>query len=629
MTTKGYTDAPEDDSLFVYPGLPDGTLGSPTHVPTGGGISSHMGIALADVDQDGDLDAAVSTYAGVQIYRQTSTGLVHAWTVPVGEGDDVRLSDLNGDGLADLVIDAYDGIHVWWQVNGDFVPAPTGERLSTTQHHEVEVGDVNGDGLPDLVGTTNMGVEVFLQNPDHSFAAPAAYTSGGPDPWTMVNGLAVADINGDGRADVHLSVGGNKPNSWVITRYAQANGTLGSPVARASYDIPEALEAGDVTGDGIADLVVVHSGWNALGVYDSTPGTNPTETFYKYDSRNWGPPQRLALGDVTGDGRLDVVGADDIDGLVLMRSVAPGADITPPRTTITSAPPQVMRARGASFSFTANEPATFSCSMDAGTWTPCTSPTPYDGLTSGGHRFQVRATDLAGNVETVPAAYSFTVYGPDTTITSGPTGTVRSTSATLAFTAAANAATFECALDNDPFTACTSPVTYTGLTTGTVHGVRVRAVGADGLVDSTPALRTWTVDAAADLATTLAVAPSPGKKNTTLTWTGTVTDTGPQSASGVTWTQTLPSGFTFGSVTAVPSASTSAAGSCAASGSPATVRCALGSMAPGLRWTITVAGTVTVPKGTLTSTAVAATTAWDRAPGNDSVSTSVTVGNGR
>jgi IPT/TIG domain len=89
----------------------------------------------------------------------------------------------------------------------------------------------------------------------------------------------------------------------------------------------------------------------------------------------------------------------------------------------------------------------------------------------------------------------FTVIGdtapPATTITSGPSGTTSSTSATFEFTAD-EPATFECRLDGAGFGACTSPKTYTDLVDGS-HTFRVRATDAAGNADPVPAERTWTV----------------------------------------------------------------------------------------------------------------------------------------
>jgi hypothetical protein len=58
------------------------------------------------------------------------------------------------------------------------------------------------------------------------------------------------------------------------------------------------------------------------------------------------------------------------------------------------------------------------------------------------------------------------------------------------------------------------------------------------------------------------------------------------------------------------------------------VRCTLGTMAPGLTWTLTVTGKVTAAKGSLAATAVGSTSSWDLASSNDTASAAVTVGNG-
>lgn len=81
----------------------------------------------------------------------------------------------------------------------------------------------------------------------------------------------------------------------------------------------------------------------------------------------------------------------------------------------------------------------------------------------------------------------------DTIIDEGPTGIVRSQSASFAFSSVPSGATFECALDDAPFAACTSPSGHGGLADGP-HTFRVRAIAANGSVDPTPATRTWTVD---------------------------------------------------------------------------------------------------------------------------------------
>ena len=128
-----------------------------------------------------------------------------------------------------------------------------------------------------------------------------------------------------------------------------------------------------------------------------------------------------------------------------------------------------------------------------------------------------------------PATRTFTVdtAAPDTTITSGPTGTITTNSASFAFTSEPGA-TFECRLDTAAFAACTSPQAYTNLADGE-HTFSVRAKDAAGNVDATPASRTFTV---------AVVAPAP---DTTITGG----PSGPITATTQTFTFTSEPGATF------------------------------------------------------------------------------------
>ncbi|HET6921116.1 MAG TPA: hypothetical protein VFI46_16880, partial [Jiangellaceae bacterium] len=84
---------------------------------------------------------------------------------------------------------------------------------------------------------------------------------------------------------------------------------------------------------------------------------------------------------------------------------------------------------------------------------------------------------------------------PDTTITAGPSGTVTATDAAFGFSASETGSTFECRLDSAAFAPCTSPKTYNGLATGS-HTFEVRARDGAGILDPTPASRTWTIGTA-------------------------------------------------------------------------------------------------------------------------------------
>jgi hypothetical protein len=170
------------------------------------------------------------------------------------------------------------------------------------------------------------------------------------------------------------------------------------------------------------------------------------------------------------------------------------SDTTPPETTITSGPSGTTNTNSATFEFEADEPATFKCGLDSAPLQVCSSPVSYSDLSDGPHTFRVRATDSTGNVDPTPAERTWTVETtpPQTTITSGRSGTTREMWAQFAFIAS-EPSTFECSLDDAQFAACYSPTGYDGLGEG-AHTFRVRAVDGSGNPDPTPAEQSWTVD---------------------------------------------------------------------------------------------------------------------------------------
>jgi len=85
------------------------------------------------------------------------------------------------------------------------------------------------------------------------------------------------------------------------------------------------------------------------------------------------------------------------------------SDTTPPDTSLSSQPSSPANSTSASFSFASTEAgSTFECQMDNGGYSACTSPRSYT-LTDGGHTFCVKATDSAGNTDSAPECYLWTI----------------------------------------------------------------------------------------------------------------------------------------------------------------------------------------------------------------------------
>jgi hypothetical protein len=89
-------------------------------------------------------------------------------------------------------------------------------------------------------------------------------------------------------------------------------------------------------------------------------------------------------------------------------------DATAPETQITANPPALSNSPTADFSFFGSDPggsgvASFECRRDAEDWTPCASPRSYSALAEGAHSFEVRAIDQAGNTDSSPASFTWTI----------------------------------------------------------------------------------------------------------------------------------------------------------------------------------------------------------------------------
>ncbi len=165
---------------------------------------------------------------------------------------------------------------------------------------------------------------------------------------------------------------------------------------------------------------------------------------------------------------------------------------TAPDTLIDSHPVDPTASTTATFTFSANQVgSSFECKLDGAGFSTCTSPTNYTNLADGSHTFQVRATHGQAT-DATPASFTWTIdtTAPDTLIDSHPDNPTTLTDATFTFHAT-ETSTFQCSLDNNAYSTCTSPKTYHGLTKRT-HTFQVKATDTTGNTDPTPATYTWT-----------------------------------------------------------------------------------------------------------------------------------------
>lgn len=200
-----------------------------------------------------------------------------------------------------------------------------------------------------------------------------------------------------------------------------------------------------------------------------------------------------------------------------------GSSASVTNTRITSGPSGTIFTDSATFTFESPEGDVFLCRLDPwehtiwtpwgpwAPWYPCTSPQTYSSLADGPHRFEVSALNHSGHPDPTPAVRAFTVETdtepPETTITSGPSGTIATGSASFEFEST-EPGSFECRLDSSEesgWETCVSPQSYSSLADGP-HTFEVRASDEAGNTDPTPATATFAVDTTPPVTPTPAVA---------------------------------------------------------------------------------------------------------------------------
>ncbi len=188
-------------------------------------------------------------------------------------------------------------------------------------------------------------------------------------------------------------------------------------------------------------------------------------------------------------------------------------DTVAPITVLLTHPTALTRIAAATFTFAsqpANDVVTFSCRLDTQAAVMCTSPFTTAALADGPHSFTVSAVDPAGNVETNPPSWTWTVdtTPPDTKLPTTPAPLSYFSDAEFIVGSTDPTGSFLCGFDTTTLTACSVAQTatqnghlfaqlqYPTVSEG-AHTLTVAAVDLAGNVDPTPASYSWTVYASA------------------------------------------------------------------------------------------------------------------------------------
>jgi hypothetical protein len=209
------------------------------------------------------------------------------------------LADYSGDGLLDIAIACSNsGAVMFYPGNGNATFGNGFGFGAGANPYDLCTGDFNGDGRPDFASTGhNGGYCLYINN-----NGVPSITSVHPTPAVTPQGITTADFNGDGHLDLAMTSSGTA-SVWVMM--GLGNGQFGAPEGFATGGVPVGVAAGDLNGDGRPDLAICNSSSNNITLlYRTAGGTFAPQA--PMGVLGVGQPRAIALGDLDGDGRLDL-----------------------------------------------------------------------------------------------------------------------------------------------------------------------------------------------------------------------------------------------------------------------------------------------------------------------------------
>jgi len=386
----GKTDLIADGIVLLGEGDGSFTLGAPIDTDNSLNFTSSIpAIAVGSLRNNGKLDAVVSQpgFAAIYYGKGDGTFTLGPRYAALPDLEQVSITDIDGDGNPDIVLGtATDGIYadggydiapelfqvIFGRGDGTFVDSPvyklgdfsslritalTSGKFTASGKTDVLAANFGPNGPSSLLvlpgdGTGNLGnaistslniapLLVAVSQPTQQVVV--AGNNGGPmvavlnihgdgtftgeQDYTIPNApvsLAIGDFNGDGEMDVAVGVASTSGGSaGVYFMLGQSNGTLGSPVPIDSSILPTGLAAGDLNGDGRTDLIVADQGTfnfvgspqqvnGALHIYlGKSDGTFTSVTAPTTTATNYSV---TALGDLNKDGKLDLIVAGNVAG---------------------------------------------------------------------------------------------------------------------------------------------------------------------------------------------------------------------------------------------------------------------------------------------------------------------------
>ena len=264
-------------------------------------------IVAADTNSDGLQDLYITdsnsvTSPCVDLWLGRADGKLTPTTTTGAAGcaSSIVLADLNGDGTLDMVASAQDQTVFLADANGTFHDGTSYAARGSAWSSKTLVLDWNGDGAPDLVVLSQMLI-LYLNKGNGTFEDEldcGAVTN--PDQ------TVIADFNRDGHLDLATGL------SDSVGVLLGMGGCQFQPLAEYLLpDIVHSLVHGDLNGDGVEDLVIDTMIGSVVVLFGGADGVFQVDATPLLAGSSGTNQHVLLVGDVTGDGKADIVVATE------------------------------------------------------------------------------------------------------------------------------------------------------------------------------------------------------------------------------------------------------------------------------------------------------------------------------
>ncbi|HEV8538470.1 MAG TPA: LamG-like jellyroll fold domain-containing protein, partial [Bacteroidota bacterium] len=332
VTTNGLTGYSPRQFTPTYNGIGNISGGSFELQGTVGAGTGPQRVAIADIDGDGKSDVIVGGTNAQSCYRNLSTSknliLEGPVTAFANQPTNGAIADFDGDGKLDMAYGRATEVYIDVLRNtstpGSISFSSFTPTLGFAYATSIATTDFDGDGKPDIVaGVSPWGTLRILRNA--STIGAISFSEAFTPSNASGNFVAAGDIDGDQKPEIVFT---NQGGDYITILHN--GGTLGGirfdstwVVSMPAGGSPTTSFIADFNMDGISDIAIICPGTDEVQLLMNNGSSNPRN--FLRTSRPFvglGTPTELALGDVDGDGLVDLLVGSSVDPVVAYRNTS-------------------------------------------------------------------------------------------------------------------------------------------------------------------------------------------------------------------------------------------------------------------------------------------------------------------